>query len=214
MARRAVFLDRDGVINSYVVHPEFGTVDSPTTAAEFSILPGVGQAIARLTALNLLVIVVSNQPGIAKRKFTACHLDSMTHKMTALVRASGGKIDAVYYCRHHPDSILPLYRKTCECRKPKPGLLLRAMREWNIDASASYMVGDGVSDILAGSAAGASTLFVSSRKCYVCDELSRQNARPDYLTRDLLEAAEVIECLENKSVTADWKFNLDNCLMR
>lgn len=214
MVRRAAFLDRDGVINSYVFHPEFGTVDSPATAAEFSLLPGAGNAIARLARLDLVVIVVSNQPGIAKRKFTVSHLDAMTHKMTVLVRAAGGRIDSVYYCRHHPEAALPLYRQNCECRKPKTGLLLEAMRDWNIDLSGSYMVGDGASDILAGNAAGCTTLFVSSRKCYLCDELSRQNARPDFLTRDLLEAAEVIECLEHKGPTAAWKFNLENCLMR
>ena len=214
MARRAVFLDRDGVINSYVPHPEFGTVDSPATAAEFSFLPCVGQALARLGQLDVLLIVVSNQPGIAKRKFTVSQLDAMTRKMNALVRAAGGRIDSVYYCRHHPEATLPLYRKLCDCRKPKPGLLLSATRDWNIDASASYMVGDGVGDILAGQAVGSTTLFVSSRKCYICDELSRHNARPAFLVRDLLEAARVIECLENKNATAAGEFTLDNCLMR
>ena len=214
MSRRAVFLDRDGVINSYVVHPEFGTVDSPATAAEFSFLPGAAQALARLAKLDLLIIVVSNQPGIAKRKFTSTHLDAMTRKMRALARAAGGRIDSVYYCRHHPQAPLPIYRKNCECRKPKPGLLLEAMRDWDIDPGGSYMVGDAASDILAGKAAGSTTLFVSDRKCYVCEELSRKNARPDFLARDLLEAAEVIEVLESKTPFAARKFNLENCLMR
>ena len=214
MARRAVFLDRDGVINSYVVHPEFGTVDSPANAAQFCFLPGTGQAIARFSQLDLLVIVVSNQPGIAKRKFTARHLDAMTRRMTALARAAGGKIDSVYYCRHHPEAVLATYRKNCDCRKPKPGLLLEAMRDWDIDLSTSYMVGDAASDILAGSAAGCTTLFVSSRKCYVCEDLSRQNARPDFFARDLPEAAELIECLETKGPASARKFNLENCLMR
>lgn len=214
MARRAVFLDRDGVINSYVVHPEFGTVDSPSTAAQFSFLPGAAQALARLAKLDVLIIVVSNQPGIAKRKFTPSHLDAMTRKMLALARAAGGRIDAVYYCRHHPNAALRMYRKNCDCRKPKPGLLLEAMRGWNLDPAATYMVGDGASDILAGKAAGSTTLFVSPRKCYVCEELSRQNARPDYLTSDLLEAAEVIECLENKTPAYAQKVSLENCLMR
>lgn len=214
MARRAVFLDRDGVINSYVIHPEFGTVDSPATAAQFSFLPRAAQALARLAKLDLLIIVVSNQPGIAKRKFTATHLDAMTRKMLALARAAGGRIDAVYYCRHHPQAALPLYRKKCDCRKPKPGLLLEALRDWDIDPVGTYMVGDGASDILAGKAAGSTTLFLSDRKCYVCDELSRLNARPDYLTSDLLEAAEVIECLENKAPASARKFSLENCLMR
>ena len=214
MSRRAVFLDRDGVINSYVRHPEFGTVDSPATPAEFSFLPSVGRALARLAQLDVLVIVVSNQPGIAKRRFTVSQLDAMTRKMNELARAAGGQIDAVYYCRHHPDATLPLYRKVCDCRKPKPGLLLSAMRDWDIDPSASYMVGDGLGDILAGKSVRCTTLFVSSRKCYICDELSRQDSQPDFLIRDLLEAVEVIECLEHRASTAAWTFNLDNCLMR
>jgi D-glycero-D-manno-heptose 1,7-bisphosphate phosphatase len=214
MPRRAVFLDRDGVINAYIHHPEFGTVDSPATAAEFSILPCAGQAIARLSQMDFLVLVVSNQPGIAKRRFTVGHLNAMTHKMSGLVRAAGGRIDSIYYCCHHPDATLPLYRKECDCRKPKPGLLLSAIQEWNIDASASYTVGDGVSDILAGQAVGSTTLFVSSRKCYACDELSRRNARPDFLIRDLLEAAEVIRCLENGDVSLAEKFSFGNCLAR
>ncbi len=214
MARRAAFLDRDGVINSYVVHPEFGTVDSPATAAQFSFLPRAAEALARLAKLDLLIIVASNQPGIAKRKFTPTHLDAMTRKMLAMVRSAGGRIDCVYYCRHHPQAALPVYRKKCDCRKPKPGLLLEAMRDWNIDPGGTYMVGDGAGDILAGKAAGSTTLFVSARKCYVCDELFRQNACPDFLVRDLLEAAEVIECLENKNPAEARKFSLEHCLMR
>src|SRR5216684_4344321 len=106
MHTRAVFLDRDGVINPYVYHPEFGTMDSPTRASEFSLLDGVGEAIARLNQLGLMIVVVSNQPGIAKRKFTSSHLDAITTKMHTSVRSVGGKIDAVYYCRHHPESLL------------------------------------------------------------------------------------------------------------
>jgi D-glycero-D-manno-heptose 1,7-bisphosphate phosphatase len=212
MARRAVFLDRDGVINPYVSHPEFGIVDSPATAAQFSILPRAAEAIARLTRLNLLVLVVSNQPGIAKRRFTVSHLRAMTSKMNRLIRAEGGRIDSVYYCCHHPDAALPLYRKICDCRKPKPGLLLAAMRDWNIDAAGSYVVGDGVSDILAGQAVGTTTLFVSSRKCYVCEELARRGASPDFLARDLLDAAEVIEALERGDAARTGKYSFGNCL--
>lgn len=196
MRTRAVFLDRDGVINPYAYHPDLGTIDSPSCAPEFSLLPGVGQAIARLNGTGLLVVVVSNQPGIAKRKFTVAHLQAMTKKMFSLVRATGGRIDAVYYCCHHPDSALPLYRKICDCRKPKPGLLLLASREWNIDLEKSYMVGDGVTDMVAGREVGSTTLFVSSRKCYVCDELARGSAPPDFIVRDLIETSELIYNIE------------------
>ena len=102
-------------------------------AAQFTFLPRAAEALARLAQLNLVIIVVSNQPGIAKRKFTTAHLDAMTRKMMALARSSGGRIDAVFYCRHHPQAFLPLYRKNCDCRKPKPGLLPEAIRDWDID---------------------------------------------------------------------------------
>ena len=196
MRKRAVFLDRDGVINPYVCHPEFGTVDSPSRAAEFRLIPGVGQAIARLNQMGFLVVVVSNQPGIAKRKFTVAHLQAMTHKMHSLVGTAGGKIDAVYYCCHHPDSILPVYRKSCDCRKPKPGLLTRASREWNIDLPRSYIVGDAATDLLAGHSVGCTSFFLSSRKCYVCDELARSDASPHFLVQELGEVPEALQGLE------------------
>ncbi len=195
-ARPAVFLDRDGVINAYVCHPEFGTVDSPVHANEFQLLLGVAESIAELNALGLPVIVVSNQPGIAKRKLTRALLDSITQKMHAALAAGGARLDGVYYCLHHPDATLPEYRAVCECRKPKPGMLVGAARERNLDLSRSYLVGDGVTDVLAGMAAGARTLFLSSRKCYVCDELARHSARPDFIVGSLAEAVEVVRKLE------------------
>jgi|SRR6516164_3730141 D,D-heptose 1,7-bisphosphate phosphatase len=213
MRTRAVFLDRDGVINPYVCHPEFGTVDSPARATEFSLFQGVGEAINRLNRLGLLVVVASNQPGIAKRKFTLSHLNAVTAKMRSSVESAGGKIDAVYYCQHHPDSLLPIYRKNCECRKPKPGLLLMAANDWKIDIPRSYTVGDGVADILAGAAVRTTTIFVSARKCYVCDELAHHGAKPDFIVRDLWEASTVIDCLENGDTAATRAYCFsDGCL--
>lgn len=213
MRTRAAFLDRDGVINPYVYHTEFGTVESPACPSEFSLIDGLGAAIARLNQLGLLVVVVSNQPGIAKRKFTSSHLDAITTKMHTSVRSEGGTIDAVYYCLHHPDSVLPRYRKICDCRKPKPGLLLAAASDCNIDLTRSYCVGDGIVDILAGAAAGTTTLFVSPRKCYICDELARQKVKPDFIVRGLAEAADIISSLETGDVGAAEKhaFN-EGCL--
>ncbi len=212
MRTRAVFLDRDGVINAYVYNPEFGSVDSPARAAEFTLLPGVTEAIRQFNRLDLLVVVTSNQPGIAKRKFTVGQLQAMTHKMLALARAARGTIDGVYYCRHHPDAVLPLYRKICNCRKPKPGLLLSAARELNIDVRQSYVVGDGVTDIVAGRAAGCTTLFVSSRKCYTCDELVRHNVQPDFIVHDLAEAAEVIQRIESGNLRSAQEFSFHQCM--
>jgi D,D-heptose 1,7-bisphosphate phosphatase len=194
--RRAIFLDRDGVINEYAYNAEFGLVDSPTNLKEFRLFPGVPEAIAEFNRLGLLVIVVSNQPGIAKGKFSKTLLSAITRKMEVAVRARGGKIDGVYYCLHHPEAVTCEYRLRCDCRKPAPGLILQSAKEWNIDLQRSYTVGDGIVDILAGQAAGTLTIFISSRKCYVCDELSRHGLKPDYIASGLSEAAQIISALE------------------
>src|SRR5262245_39506837 len=196
LTRRAVFVDRDGVINRMFFDPDFGTQDSPANPDQFELLPGVGEAIAEFNRLGLLVIVVSNQPGIAKGKLTAELLDEIERKMNSDIAAAGGKLNAVYNCLHHPDAVLEEYRERCDCRKPGSGLLLRAAREWKIDLRRSYMIGDGVTDIVAGRDAGASTLFVNSRKCYNCDSLAEHNVRPDYTVRNLSEASTVIRSLE------------------
>src|SRR5438552_5233180 len=153
-SRRAVFLDRDGVINRMVYNAEFGTIDSPANPDQLEILPYVSEAIAILNRLGLLVVVVSNQPGIAKGKFSFSLLEAMESKMHSLVAAHGGKIDGVYYCLHHPQAAVSELRIECNCRKPGPGLLLEAARERNIDLSGSYMVGDGITEIIAGHSAG------------------------------------------------------------
>jgi D,D-heptose 1,7-bisphosphate phosphatase len=198
MKTGAVFLDRDGVINAYVYNPEFGTVDSPAHPDEFVLLPGVAGAIAELNAIGLPVIVVSNQPGIAKGKFSSALLSAMTEKMHAQTRMEGGAFDAIYYCLHHPQSQLPEYKVNCDCRKPSPGLLIQAAKELHLDLAKSYMVGDGVTDILAGNNAGATAILIGSRKCYVCDELVRQKARPALIVDSLLEAAKDIGSMERK----------------
>lgn len=195
-ARRAVFIDRDGVINRMSYHAEFGITDSPANPDQFELMTGAGAAIAEFNRLGLLAIVVSNQPGIAKGKFTPDLLRRMESKMIAGIESAGGKLDAIYNCLHHPEAALNEYRVSCDCRKPKPGLILKAAREWNIDLRGSYMIGDGVTDILAGSAAGARTLFANSRKCYNCDSLIERKAWPDYIVSDIQEAAFVIDRLE------------------
>lgn len=193
LKNRAIFLDRDGVINQMVYNADFGLVDSPGNPEEFSLLPGVSEAIARINGLGFMVVIVSNQPGIAKGRFNQRLLDAMTVKMINSIKAGGGRIDSIYYCLHHPNAALPEYRANCECRKPKPGLLLKAAKELEIDLAASYMVGDGITDVVAGQAAGVRTIFINSRKCYMCDELSRHDAMPDIFATSLGDAVEVLE---------------------
>jgi len=212
MNRGAVFLDRDGVINAYVYNPEFGTVDSPANPDEFVLLPGSAGAIAELNHMGLAVVVVSNQPGIAKGKFTQALSTAITDKMHLEIRNAGGHLDGVYYCLHHPESLIPQYRINCDCRKPSPGLLIQASEELGLDLAKSYMVGDGVTDVQAGARAGTATIFVSPRKCYLCDELVKQNARPTLIVTSLVDAVKDIGCMERNVEVPHNHFNLSHCL--
>jgi D-glycero-D-manno-heptose 1,7-bisphosphate phosphatase len=199
MTRKAVFLDRDGVINTYVYNAEFGTVDSPSCPEEFTFSPGAEEAIALLKQLGYLVIVVSNQPGIAKGRFSAALLQSITDKMHAGIEAHGGKLDAVYYCLHHPEAVLPEYRIQCECRKPRPGMLIESAREWDIDLSHVFMIGDGITDIEAGRAAGTRTIFIGQPKSYILDEFDKRGIAPDFFVSSLMNAARTIQQLEDEN---------------
>ncbi len=194
LRNKAVFLDRDGVINSYVYNSDFGTVDSPSNPDEFQIVAGVPEAIAAFRAMGFLVVVVSNQPGIAKGKFSPELLQAVTAKMTTECR---GMIDAVYYCLHHPQAIRPEYLLECTCRKPKPGLLLKAAEEMNIDLGRSVMIGDGLTDVVAGQQAGSCTILLSQRKCYLCDEMERRGSAPDFLATTLADAVPIVRAMNS-----------------
>src|SRR5215467_14532877 len=152
--RPAIFLDRDGVVNSLIYHRDHGIVDSPFTLRQFSVLPGVPHAIRLLNDLGFVVVIASNQPGVAKRHFEAALLPKFDRKLTAALARTGARIDAVYYCLHHPDATARKHRRICDCRKPAPGLLLRAAEELNLSLPDSFMIGDGLTDIEAGHAAG------------------------------------------------------------
>jgi D-glycero-D-manno-heptose 1,7-bisphosphate phosphatase len=194
--RRAVFLDRDGTINAMVYNADFGLVDSPANPGEFKLLSGVCDAIRQINQMGLLAIVVSNQPGVAKGKLSQQMIHQTTQKMYDLLGQADARLDAVYYCLHHPDAVVPEYRMRCDCRKPMPGLLVRAAEEWEVDLRHSYMVGDGITDISAGQAAGCTTFFLNSCKCYHCEELEKHHTRPDYTVKNLAEAVRVINTIQ------------------
>jgi D,D-heptose 1,7-bisphosphate phosphatase len=186
---RAIFLDRDGVINEMVYHSDHGIIDSPFTPAQFKLVPGVGRAIEKFRALGYLVVLVSNQPGIAKGHYTQRTFQSLQRKMTKELSLEGARLDGEYYCLHHPDAKDPELSINCGCRKPKPGLLLNAAREMNINLAASWMIGDGLTDVQAGKNAGAKTLLLATLKCDLCQKMDEKNARPDAILPALGEVA-------------------------
>jgi D-glycero-D-manno-heptose 1,7-bisphosphate phosphatase len=180
-----------------VYNVEFGLVDSPANPREFSLLSGVPEAVQVINDLGLLAVVISNQPGIAKGKFSVSLLEAMTHQMISELAVQGSRIDSVYYCFHHPEGVIDAYRKVCDCRKPKPGMLLRAAEELDIALDQSYFIGDGITDMQAGKAAGTTNLLVyPSLRCYICEELNRHNVQPHYIVPSLHEGVKLIQKIE------------------
>jgi D-glycero-D-manno-heptose 1,7-bisphosphate phosphatase len=154
--QKAVFLDRDGVINKYVGF--LRDVD------EFELLPGVSEAIKKINGSGYLCIVVTNQPVIARGEVTVEELDEIHNKMETLLGLESAYIDGLYYCPHHPhkgyEGEIPELKTDCDCRKPKPGMLLKAAEDFNIALAESWMVGDGENDVMAGRNAGCKTAFI------------------------------------------------------
>jgi D-glycero-D-manno-heptose 1,7-bisphosphate phosphatase len=189
---KAVFLDRDGVINRLIYHQDAGIVDSPFTLAQFCLLPRVPRAIRLLNDLGLRVVMVSNQPGIAKEHFDAATLGQFENKLQTALKSAGAHLDAIYYCLHHAQASVKALRKRCRCRKPSPGMLTQAARDLDLDLPASYMVGDGLTDIEAGSRAGCRTVFIGHWKCEHENFIHPHSLRPSLVAGDLWEAAQLI----------------------
>jgi D-glycero-D-manno-heptose 1,7-bisphosphate phosphatase len=154
---KAVFLDRDGVVVEDK-HYQFKTSD-------MRILDGVPEAIARLNKAGYLVVIISNQSGVARGYFTEKDVRAFNEHLVAELKTRGARIDAVYYCPHHPTKAkVEKYRVDCDCRKPKPGMLIKAAKEHDIVLSGSWMVGDKDSDVQAGKSAGCRTICIGEGK--------------------------------------------------
>jgi histidinol-phosphate phosphatase family protein len=191
--KRAVFLDRDGTINEIVSFPELGLLDSPLNPEQFSLLPGAAKAISIFNRLGLEVVVASNQPSVAKGKMTEEAFERVRAKMREQLAENGAHVDAEYYCFHHPSAKDARFRVDCDCRKPKPGLLLKAARDLGVNLSESYVVGDSLTDIKAGKAVGCRTLLIGSLKCDLCRLMEDECVKPDLIVPNLIAAAEIIE---------------------
>jgi D-glycero-D-manno-heptose 1,7-bisphosphate phosphatase len=188
----AVFLDRDGVINELTYNQERGIIDSPFKPEQFHLLPGVPEAIKKLKAMNYRIVLVSNQPGIAKGNFSEATFEAIRNKMNKDLSTHGASLDGEYYCFHHPEAKILQFKQDCDCRKPKPGLLLRAAKGMAIDLSQSWLVGDNLSDVKAGKNAGCRTILLGRMKCELCRLMDDENSRPDAISANLTEAAKFI----------------------
>ena len=172
---KAVFLDRDGVINGKA--PGDGYI---TRWEDFKILPGVAEAIRRLRDAGFLVIVVTNQRCVAKGLLSETGLREIHRKMVATLRRQRAAIDAVYYCPHEGE-------ENCDCRKPRPGMILQAAQEHQIDLSSSWIVGDDCRDVETGKAAGCRTILLAGPPAAI-----HSAPQADFVVSSLNEAVENI----------------------
>jgi histidinol-phosphate phosphatase family protein len=191
--KKAVFLDRDGVINE--------NVSDLAKPEQFRLNPDVPAAIKKINASGYLVVVVTNQPGIAKGFCSYKEVEKIHDKMNGLLGERGAHIDALYMCPHHPEKghcgEIEELKIDCECRKPKPGLIHAAAKDLDIDLHRSWVIGDSLTDIAAGKKAGTKTILLSNGGgCGSREEKRLAGEKPDFLCADLAHALKII--LPNK----------------
>jgi len=189
--KKAIFLDRDGVINKKP--PEDNYVKE---WSEFIFLPNIAEAIKKLNR-RFLVIIVSNQRGIARGMMSKEDVEIINEKMSKEIEKKNARIDGIYFCPHD-------IKDNCDCRKPKPGTLLKAAKDFKINLTESYMIGDSLSDIEAGKRAGCKTILISSSQRNISRHTSRrlkeEKVYPDFIVYDLLEATKIIEEISKKEL--------------
>ncbi len=160
--QKCVFLDRDGTMNRYVGF--LRNID------DFELLPGVAEAVKRINDSGYLAIVATNQPVIARGEVTEAELQEIHNKLETKLGEHGAYVDAIYYCPHHPHKgyagEIPELKIDCDCRKPKPGMLLQAANDFHIDLSHSYMIGDSEADVECGNAAGCKSIRIGENGDY------------------------------------------------
>ena len=192
--QKAIFLDRDGTINK--------SVGFLKNIDEFELLPGVTEAIRRINDSGYLCIVVTNQPVVARGEITVEELQEIHNAMETLLGEEGAYIDDLYYCPHHPDKgftgEIPELKIDCECRKPKPGMLLKAAEDFNIDLSSSWMIGDSERDVQAGKNAGCETALIVHGE----EDLKDTQIVPTFYVDNLLETVKLIQVLDRTDLSS------------
>lgn len=182
----AVFLDRDGVLNRNVYYSESGEWEAPRSVADFEVIPGAMDAVAALQRAGYQLFLVSNQPNMAKGKAQQADHEGIHRRLLSLFESAGVKLQEAYYCFHHPKGSVAALSGPCICRKPSPYFLRRAQKDYDLDMSHSWMIGDRDTDIECGQQAGVRTIQISEQERR---ELPRN---PDYVAPSIVEAAGVI----------------------
>ncbi len=188
-----IFLDRDGTINE-----EMGYINHTD---RFIIFPFVIESLRIFKKLEYLVIIVTNQSGIARGYFSENLLNDVHNKLKKTLDKSRVGVDAIYYCPHHPKEGSGKYKKDCHCRKPKPGMIEKAMRDFDIDLNNSFMIGDRFKDVVFGKKMNLKTGFVKTGYGRGEFEYQKENwpFQPDIIGDNLLEIARQIEKISSNN---------------
>ena len=160
---KAVFLDRDGVINPLIFNISSGDYESPHNPEDFSVFTYVIKALRLLKQEGFLNIIVSNQPSVAKGKTTMAKLKKIENMLCQYSEEHGNLLDGYYYCYHHPKGIISRYAKKCKCRKPGTMFIQKAIKKFNLDITKSYLVGDQDTDIKCGNAMNLYTIKINNK---------------------------------------------------
>lgn len=183
--KRALFLDRDGVLDELVFYESSGEWESPRTLADLAMIEGIAEPLQRFIDAGWLLFIVTNQPSYAKGKTSMEELHAVHD---AVIARLGVDIARSYLCFHHPDAIVDDLRFACDCRKPGTQSLLDAAREFDVDLGASWMIGDQDSDLLCGRAAGCKVALLANEQ----SANKRGKVEPDLRVASLAELAEIL----------------------
>jgi len=186
--QRAVFLDRDGVLNPLVYNLATCEYESPHHPGEFSVYPYVAKALRRLTAAGFLLFLVSNQPSYAKGKTSLENIQAIQEWLAEYLQENQVHFTDFFYCVHHPAGIVPGFSGPCQCRKPSPFFLQRAAAEHSLELQQCWLIGDQDTDVLCGQAAGARTIQILNPH----SSAKRGGSIPDYQVDNLVEAVDVL----------------------
>lgn len=183
-----VFLDRDGVINELVYNSVTGEFEPPHDPYDLHVIPGVIEALKRLSREKYYLFLISNQPDYAKGKTTLVSLKAVHSALHDIFTANDVEFKEYYYCYHHPDGVEPKYTKRCLCRKPSPYFVQKAVKKYSIDLKRSWLIGDRDSDIKMAQECRVKSVMVK----YGHSAEYRGNSSPDYQASNLHEAVNII----------------------
>lgn len=200
---KAFFLDRDGVIIQMVYDLESGYIHTVLNPNQVQFVPGVFELLKETKRLGYKNIVISNQPNIGLKRISRDNFEKVKRKINQELEKQSLTLDGEYYCFHHPFADTKEYRIKCNCRKPDPGLILKAAKEHNVDLKQSFMIGDGVNDVIAGYRAGCKTILIANLLEAEYLRLLEKNLhgiKPDFIVKNLKEVKRIVQTLERENV--------------